>query len=134
MNLPKESTRNLDYQSTTVLKKRRNDKMNCDGKYRKPTIIYLETPKVIHADEQHFMSLVQKLTGMNSKPDSGLKTSKISSSALTMFNQERATSTTVSTHRSSMSTVSSDDDQLVSGGFYRSLVVDEADLYLSPPY
>ncbi|KAK9150201.1 hypothetical protein Syun_008510 [Stephania yunnanensis] len=33
---------------------------------RKPTIVYVETPKIVYAEAQDFMSVVQRLTGKKS--------------------------------------------------------------------
>lgn len=54
--------------------------------YRKPVIIYTDSPKVIHTEAREFMKLVQRLTGRvkgdeNSRPDSCMSSSSSSASS-----------------------------------------------------
>ncbi|XP_076924335.1 VQ motif-containing protein 8, chloroplastic-like [Bidens hawaiensis] len=43
---------------------------------RKPVVIYLHTPKIIHTKPHEFMALVQKLTGHSSDKDQGKQQKK----------------------------------------------------------
>jgi MAP kinase substrate 1 len=38
------------------------------GNRKSPVVVYLHTPRVIHAKPHEFMSIVQKLTGKSSSP------------------------------------------------------------------
>ncbi|KAL5730465.1 hypothetical protein ACHQM5_003279 [Ranunculus cassubicifolius] len=136
MNFSQEN-KQVSYQPTTP-KRRRTDDFEGRSReekaiVRSPTIVYVETPKIIHADEDHFMSLVQQLTGNNATS----KSSKFQSNSRNedQSNSRKKEKSSVLLPR--LSNVS--DDHLVSksvedsDSFYRNLVVDDADLFLSSP-
>ncbi|KAJ0966351.1 hypothetical protein J5N97_027489 [Dioscorea zingiberensis] len=50
-------------QPLKVVRESLKDKKPASGSHRSPVIVYLNSPKIIHAKPQEFMNLVQRLTG-----------------------------------------------------------------------
>ncbi|KAJ0896519.1 putative VQ motif-containing protein/18/20/21/25 [Helianthus annuus] len=70
INGPRPSPLNIKQESHTIHKHHNHHHENHQQKQiRKPVIIYIHSPEIIHTKPHEFMALVQKLTGCSSSND-----------------------------------------------------------------
>lgn len=77
INGPRPSPLKLHKESHVIHNQRPCSPFLMKQKQKKPVIIYMQSPKVIHAQARDFMALVQKLTGITKRTDEECSSSRI---------------------------------------------------------